>query len=47
VSAAYGKVALVGISSSGDVRDKAQKVAQEIAGVREIDNRIISVPSRG
>jgi osmotically-inducible protein OsmY len=47
VSAADGKVALVGISSSGDVRDKAQKVAQEIAGVREIDNRIISVPSRG
>ena len=47
VSAADGKVTLVGISSSGDVRDKAQKVAQEIAGVREIDNRIISVPSRG
>jgi cytidylate kinase len=47
VSAADGKVTLVGISSSGDVRDKAQKLAQAIAGVREIDNRIISVPTRG
>jgi osmotically-inducible protein OsmY len=47
VSAADGKVILVGISSSGDVRDKAQKLAQAISGVREIDNRIISVPSRG
>ena len=47
VSAADGKVTLVGISSSGDVRDKAQQLAQAIAGVREIDNRIISVPSRG
>jgi osmotically-inducible protein OsmY len=47
VSVADGKVTLVGTSSSGDVRDKAEKLAQTIAGVREIDNRIISVPSRG
>jgi hypothetical protein len=47
VSAADGKVTFVGTSSSGDVRDKAEKLAQTIAGVREIDNRIISVPSRG
>jgi cytidylate kinase len=47
VSVADGKVTLVGTSSSGDVRDKADKLAQTIAGVREIDNRIISVPSRG
>jgi cytidylate kinase len=47
VSVADGKVTLVGTSSSGDVRDKAEKLARTIAGVREIDNRIISVPSRG
>jgi cytidylate kinase len=47
VSATDGKVTLVGTSSSGDVRDKAEKLAQTIAGVREIDNRIISVASRG
>jgi cytidylate kinase len=47
VSVADGKVTLVGTSRSGDVRDKAEKLAQTIAGVREIDNRIISVPSRG
>ena len=46
VSVADGKVILVGASSSGSVRDKAEKVAQGIAGVSEIDNRIISVPSR-
>jgi cytidylate kinase len=46
VSVAHGKVILVGASSSGSVRDKAEKVAQGIAGVSEIDNRIISVPSR-
>jgi osmotically-inducible protein OsmY len=42
-----GKVTLAGTSSSGNVRDKAEDVAQGIAGVREIDNRIISVPSHG
>ena len=46
VSVADGKVILVGAASSGSVRDKAEKVAQGIAGVSEIDNRIISVPSR-
>jgi osmotically-inducible protein OsmY len=47
VSVADGKVTLEGTFSSGNLRDKAEKVAQGIAGVREIDNRIISVPSRG
>jgi cytidylate kinase len=47
VSVADGKVTLVGTSSSGDVPGKAEKLAQTIAGVREIDNRIISVPSHG
>jgi hypothetical protein len=31
----------------GTGRDKAEKLAQAIVGAREIDNRIISVPSRG
>ena len=47
VSVADGKVTLEGTFSNGNLRDKAEKVAQGIAGVREIDNRIISVPSRG
>jgi cytidylate kinase len=47
VSVVEGKVTLAGTFSSGELRDKAEKVAQEIAGVREIDNRIVSVPSRG
>jgi cytidylate kinase len=42
-----GKVTLAGTSSSGNLRDKAENVAQGIAGVREIDNRMISVPSHG
>jgi cytidylate kinase len=47
VSVADGKVTLAGTFSSGNLRDKAEKIAQGIAGVREVDNRIISVPSRG
>ena len=47
VSVDDGKVTLAGTSGSGSVRDKAAKLAQGIAGVRKIDNRIISVPSRG
>jgi cytidylate kinase len=46
VSVADGKVTLVGTSRIGSVRDKAEKVARGIAGLREIDNRI-SVPSHG
>ena len=47
VSVAGGKVTLAGTCSSGAVRAKAEKAAQGIAGVVEINNRIISVPSRG
>jgi hypothetical protein len=47
VSVADGKVILAGTFSSGNLRDRAEKVAREIDGVREIDNRIISVPSHG
>jgi osmotically-inducible protein OsmY len=41
---ADGNVMLVGTSRIASVRDKAEKVARAIAGMREIDNRI-SVPS--
>ena len=47
VSVADGKVTLGGTFSSGNLRDKAEKVAREISGVREIDNRIIKMPSHG
>jgi cytidylate kinase len=47
VSVADGKVTLAGTCSNGAVRAKAEKAVQEIHGVIEIDNRIISVPSRG
>ena len=47
VSVADGKVTLAGTCSNGAVRAKAEKAAREIAGVVEVDNRIISVPSRG
>ena len=47
VSVADGKVTLSGTCSNGAVRAKAEKAARGIADLREIDNRIISVPSRG
>jgi cytidylate kinase len=47
VSAANGRVTLTGTTSSGGLRAKAETLAQQVAGVRHIDNRIISVPSRG
>jgi cytidylate kinase len=47
VSVADGKVTLAGTCSNGAVRSKAEKAARGIAGVVEINNRIISVPSRG
>jgi len=47
VSVADGKVTLAGTCSNGAVRAKAEKAARGIAGVAEINNRIISVPSRG
>jgi cytidylate kinase len=47
VSAANGTVTLMGASSSGNLRAKAEEVASRVAGVRAIDNRIISVPSHG
>jgi cytidylate kinase len=47
VSVANGKVTLAGTTSSGSVRKRAEKIAREVASVRHIDNRIVSVPSRG
>jgi len=47
VSADNGRVTLVAASASGNLRAKAEKVVAAIAGVRAIDNRIISVPSHG
>jgi BON domain len=47
VSANNGKVTLAGMSSSGKLRARAEKIAAQIAGVCAIDNRIVSVPSHG
>jgi hypothetical protein len=35
------------MSSSGGLRARAEQVTQSIAGVHDIDNRIVSVPNRG
>ena len=47
VSVADGKVTLAGTTSSGSVRQRAEKIAHDVAGMRQVDNRIVSVPSRG
>jgi cytidylate kinase len=47
VSAANGRVTLGGLTSNGGLRARAEKLTQTIAGVRHIDNRIVSIPSRG
>lgn len=47
VSASNGRITLVGTSSSGALRRRAETVAHRVAGVRQIDNRIVSVPTRG
>jgi len=47
VSAANGRITLVATSSSGALRARAEKVAHRVAGVRQIDNRIVSIPTRG
>lgn len=47
VSAANGRITLAGTSSSGALRARAERIAHRVAGVRQIDNHIISVPSRG
>jgi cytidylate kinase len=47
VSVANGKITLAGTTSSGSVRMRAERIAHDIAGVCHIDNRIVSVPTRG
>jgi cytidylate kinase len=47
VSVGNGMVTLSGTTSSGSVRNRAEKIARDVAGAWQIDNRIVSVPSRG
>jgi cytidylate kinase len=47
VSAVNGRITLAGTSSSGALRGRAEQVAHRVAGVCQIDNRIVSVPTRG
>jgi cytidylate kinase len=47
VSAVNGRITLAGTSSSGTLRRKVEKLALRVAGVSQIENRIVSVPTRG
>ena len=47
VTVANGRVTLAGMSSSGKLRARAEKIVAQITGVCAIDNRITSVPSHG
>jgi cytidylate kinase len=47
VSVADGKVTLEGTSSDGSLRRRAERIAHLVAGMSQIDNRIVSVPSHG
>jgi cytidylate kinase len=47
VSAVNGRITLAGTSSSGTLRRKVEKLAHRVAGVSQIENRIVSVPTRG
>jgi cytidylate kinase len=47
VSVANGKVTLAGTTTSGGLRKRAENIARTVAGMSAIDNRIISVPTRG
>ena len=47
VSVADGKVTLAGTTCSGSLRARAEKIAHASAGMLQIDNRIVSVPTRG
>jgi cytidylate kinase len=46
VSAVGGKITIVGATTKGSLPAKAERLARTIEGVTEIDNRIVSVPSR-
>jgi osmotically-inducible protein OsmY len=47
VSVANGRVTLAGTTCSGSLRKQAEKIAHASAGMLQIDNRIVSVPTRG
>jgi cytidylate kinase len=47
VSVANDRVTLAGMTCSGSMRARAQKVARAAAGVLQIDNRIVCMPARG
>jgi cytidylate kinase len=47
VSVANGKVTLAGTTTSGGLRRRAENIARAVAGMSAIENRIISVPTRG
>jgi cytidylate kinase len=47
VSVANDRVTLAGMTCSGSMRARAEKVAQAAAGVLQIDNRIVCMPARG
>jgi tripartite-type tricarboxylate transporter receptor subunit TctC len=47
VSAAHGRVVLDGMTSTGGLPARAEKLAREVAGVHEVESRIDSVPSHG
>ena len=47
LSAANGKIILEGTTSNGGLPARAAKLAREIEGVNDVDNRIVSVPNRG
>ena len=47
LSAANGKIILEGTTSNGGLPARAAKLAREIEGVNDVDNRIVSGPNRG
>jgi len=47
VSVVGGKITLAGTTTSGGLRAEAERIAYAVAGRANIENRIISVPSRG
>jgi cytidylate kinase len=47
VSIANGRITLAGTTCSGSLRKRAEEIAHASAGMLQIDNRILSVPTRG
>jgi cytidylate kinase len=47
VSVANGRITLIAATSSGALREQAEKIAHRVSGTRHIDNRIVSLPGRG